>query len=286
MGTVTPDGEALVPVEPPAAEGPGYTELKGSQIYYVRHAANGPIRGKVLLAGPFAMERQNAYITWVRWARKLASHGFETLHFDYRGTAESTGNFEDMNLSDWIDDIHAMTTFLGQDNDSVPVVLCGLRVGALLAAEAFRRGLGDALLMWAPPHGGSKALVEVLRRRLATDYMEGTGGKRKTRKEYVADMESGRNIMVEGYSWTRRLWTDAGQIDLALPGPDEKRPWRVVAINGKPPRSVPAEHAHNVRIQRPPFWNHTPYVLADVDDLFKTSLEFLNESFERPSETS
>ncbi|NOZ01886.1 MAG: hypothetical protein GXP54_08365 [Deltaproteobacteria bacterium] len=255
-------------------EEPGYIELDGLQLYYVRHVPEGKVRGRVLMAGPLGLERQNAYITIVRWARLLASSGFQTMRFDYRCTAESTGRFEDARMSDWMKDVGIFAEILSKDATG-PLVLCGLRIGALVTAGAFARGTGDAMLLWDPPDGGRKALLEVLRRRLASDYAEGTGGPRKTREEYVADLESGATVTVEGYDWTPGFWEDAGRMELDLPEKDDARPWKALYLNRKPPKTMPAEHTALIKLARPPFWGNPPRAVPDTGDLFDVSLEFI-----------
>jgi hypothetical protein len=217
----------------------GYLAHSGEQMYYVLHPPVGRRLGQVLLAGPFASERPHTYISWVRWARFLARFGFEALRFDYRGVSESTGRFEDMGLASWVEDVHACARVLRERGDGCPLVLHGHRMGALLAANAFEVGLGDALLLWSPPASGREMLRETLRRRLATDLALDSKAKRKTREEYIAELEAGKLVEVEGFLWSRKLWHSARDITLSLPegesayavGGTESRPVKVVHLD-------------------------------------------------------
>lgn len=62
----------------------GYFEVPGAHLYTVLHEVKDPI-ARVLLVGPFASERHNSYIPWVRWARFLAARNIEVLRYDHRG---------------------------------------------------------------------------------------------------------------------------------------------------------------------------------------------------------
>ena len=68
----------------------GYFKVSGAYLYTVLHEVPDPL-ARVLLVGPFASERHNSYLPWVRWARYLAAKRIEVLRYDYRGIGESTG---------------------------------------------------------------------------------------------------------------------------------------------------------------------------------------------------
>jgi pimeloyl-ACP methyl ester carboxylesterase len=231
------------------------------------------------------LERQTSHITWVRWARALAGAGFQTLRFDFRGTGESTGLFRDFTFTDWLQDITDAFERLHVD-DGRPTILCGLRIGALMAARAFSTGIGHGLLAWDPPDGGEAALMELLRRRLATDFMEGTLGQRATREEYVDALLSGEVVTVEGYDWTRRLWQEAIGLPLAVPPPDDPRPWTLVSMGRRQrvPPGVAPEHNAWIPMEGAPFWFHAPTVLADTNALFSHGLDFVREACTRHME--
>jgi alpha/beta superfamily hydrolase len=219
---------------PEAAE---YLDWAGERLYCVRHVVERP-RGQVLLAGPFASERGNSYIPWVRWARFLASHGFQAVRFDYREVGESSGEFEDMSFADWSEDIQRAAEWIRANFPSGPLVLHGIGLGGLLAAGILRKGIGDALLLWSAPECGTDLLREGITRQLAVAYGQQTQGPRRTYADFIAELEAGKIIEVEGYRWSKRLWQDASAFRLA--GADSSgcqkttafgKPWKHVTLN-------------------------------------------------------
>lgn len=211
---VLPPSAAIRPVEETA----GYLSVGRDQLYYVVHHAVGVEAApapRVLLVGPFASDRSHIYVSWVRWARHLASAGFEAVRFDPRGSGESTGQQTDMSFATWVEDVSSCISWL-DSNGRAPLALHGFGGGALVANKAFRAGMGDALLLWAPPASGREMLMALLRRRLAADLALGfspPGG----RDHYVARLEGGESIEVDGFEWSPRLWADAADFTLSLP---------------------------------------------------------------------
>lgn len=202
-------------------ERPGYFKVPGAHLYTVLHEASDPV-ARVLLAGPFASERQNSYGPWVRWARYLAARRFEVLRFDYRGIGESTGIFEEMSFDDWREDIRLLAEWLNRRSPDAPLILHGLEIGALLAGDAFQSGLGDALLLWSPPATANQALRTTLLRWVGLEQLLRYTDQRKTGADRIRELEEGSPVEVEGYSWSSQLWRDSFQFELPPGMSDEE----------------------------------------------------------------
>ena len=186
----------------------GYLALPGAHLYTVLHQALHPV-ARVLLAGPFASERLASYLPWVRWARYLADTGFEVLRSDHRGIGESEGVFEAITFQQWNDDLRNVAEWYSQRSPNLPLILHGLGIGALYAAHLFQQGTGNALLMWSPPESANQALRSILLRSVGLGQMLQSGAGRKSASHYIAELEQGSSIEVEGYLWSAQLWQES-----------------------------------------------------------------------------
>jgi pimeloyl-ACP methyl ester carboxylesterase len=214
----------------------GYFPVSGAHLYTVLHEVKDPV-ARVLLVGPFASERHNSYLPWVRWARSLAADHIEVLRYDYRGIGESTGVFEQMTFADWSDDVRLLAAWLINRSPNVPLILHGLGLGAVLAGRAFDEGIGDGLLLWSPPANANQALRATLIRWVGLEQIFKFGDERKSASEYIRQLEQGAPLDVDGYRWQPKLWNDSFQFTLpaafqseATAAEASKRPVKLVKL--------------------------------------------------------
>jgi pimeloyl-ACP methyl ester carboxylesterase len=128
--------------------------------YAVLHPAEG-LRG-VVICGPLGDESLNAYRAQVFLAERLAEAGFPTLRISYYGTGDSGGEEDEAGLfRAWLDSIAAAARWLRSTLGTTSVTLCGLRIGAALAACAADE-LDDveSLILLSPVVNGRRFLRE------------------------------------------------------------------------------------------------------------------------------
>jgi len=190
-----------------------YFPVPGAHLYTVLHQVRDPV-ARVLLVGAFASERHFSYSPWVRWARYLAARQIEVLRYDYRGLGESTGIFEEMSFDTWSEDVQLLAKWFVGSSSSVPLLLHGLEIGAILAGRSFHEGTGDALLLWSPPANANQALRSSLLHWAGLGQLNDSPENRKTASEYIQQLEQGSLIEVQGYQWSSRLWRDSFHFNL------------------------------------------------------------------------
>ena len=128
----------------------------------------------VVLCQPFGREAMWVHKGWRVFAEALADSGAPTLRFDYAGTGDSAGESEDgEQIERWLRSIRSAIAYLKESTGVTQVVLCGLRLGATLAALVAAEEEVDQLVLLAPVLSGRQYLREL--RLLQQNWLE-TGG--------------------------------------------------------------------------------------------------------------
>ena len=112
-------------------------ENQGQRIYGMIHRPDGagPHPGVMLLHG-FTGTRVEPHRIFVKLAREAAARGFVALRFDFRGSGESEGRFQDMTVSGEVDDAVRALDLLEGHVDVHPqrIGVLGLSLGGAVAA--------------------------------------------------------------------------------------------------------------------------------------------------------
>jgi len=117
----------------------------------------------VVLCNPFGYEALSAYRGWRDLADALAARGMAALRFDYPGTGDSGGNEEDpLRWRAWLDSIKSAVGVLREQSGVSRITLCGLRLGATLAAIAAEELGGVDNLVLLMPLVSGKAYIREL----------------------------------------------------------------------------------------------------------------------------
>ena len=153
---------------------PFFLEAPARKLYCIAHRPHTSVspRGNVLYVPPFAEEMHKSRRMAAQEARHLAQRGITVLILDLHGCGDSSGDFVDASWDTWLEDIRLGTEWLRAQAPG-PVVLWGLRLGALLALEAaqYLRDVITALIMWQPVISGDEYLSEILRIKAAGDIL-------------------------------------------------------------------------------------------------------------------
>jgi alpha-beta hydrolase superfamily lysophospholipase len=108
---------------------------------------------------PLGREASNALPAVQVACAQAAAAGLVALRFDYDGTGDSAGRLSDPDrVSAWLDSVHRAVG-LARTLCPGPVILVGVRTGALLATASCERGTTvDGLVLWDPSLSGRRFL--------------------------------------------------------------------------------------------------------------------------------
>lgn len=266
-------------------ETPFYIEDGGARLFAVLHRPEQErARAAFVFCHPFAEEKLWAHRVFVSFARELAGRGHPVLRFDYRGYGDSEGEFADFRLEDHVADIDRARAWLRAElGEATPIGLLGLRLGASLACLAHRKvPVQGPLILWDPVLDGADFIQEFLRSHLSTQLAI-WGEVRENRERLVERLMAGEKVNVEGYDVTRALYQSLSALSLgesveALPADS-----LVVQIGRtRRPRSQPGAFAQQtgaaLRLAvEEPFWREIKRFYYRADDLFDTTLSWLEE---------
>ena len=151
-----------------------------------------------LYVPPFGDEMNKSRRMAALQARALAAAGGSVALLDLRGTGDSAGDHAEATWDGWRDDVVQAFTWLSRRCDG-PVLLWGLRLGALLAADLVdkRRLLPAGMLLWQPVASGRGFFNQFLRLASLRQRMEGESAATDVpapRKELRRGLDRGRGV--------------------------------------------------------------------------------------------
>lgn len=125
--------------------------------------AGAKCRGGVVHIPAFGEEMNKSRRMVALQAAQLAADGWLVLQIDLLGTGDSSGDLADAGWDSWLTDVQLAVDWLRSQGVG-EVWLWGLRLGALLAAEANQLfGLRCGLLLWQPVVSGKQHLQQFFR---------------------------------------------------------------------------------------------------------------------------
>ena len=237
-----------------------------------RRAFRPPWPAVALFHG-FTGSRTEARFLFVSFSRLLARHGIASTRFDFMGSGESDGEFQDMTLSGEIADAGVILDWLGRVRgvDRRRIMLLGLSAGGTVAGclAGDRRAQVRGLVLWAPAGEISERIrerAEALRQAAAPsgpsapDPMD-YGGLR-VGQGYLTDAAQVQ-VLRRSSAYAGPVLVAFGTSDPVVP-PEVAR--RYAELYGPRARLVPIQGA-----------GHVFESAAWREELFRHSLEFIRE---------
>jgi len=188
---------------------PVFLDGERGRIFALHFCPGDSPRAHLVFLPPFCEEMNRCRHLVADQANRFAIAGYSCLILDPYGTGDSEGELAHATWAGWRSD--AMTAVQWcQRKYSVPFIVWGLRLGALLALDLANTYAGHfmKLLLWQPVTNGKTYFTQVLRARIA--YLAGNELPPETTEEMRLSLQQGKTLEVAGYVLGGQL---AGEID-------------------------------------------------------------------------
>ncbi len=150
-------------------EKPIIFESEGKKLFGVVHLVEGEKGPGVILFHGFTGHKAESHFIFTRLARLLCKNGISVLRFDFMGSGDSEGNFEDMALHTEMKDgenaVKYFKKFKKIDKERIGVL--GLSMGAVTAVYTALKLNTKSLCLWSP-----LAYPSIITRRLTKKIKE------------------------------------------------------------------------------------------------------------------
>ena len=167
------------------------------------------ISGAVLMLLPFVEERKGSLPLLLQIARKLYRNNVASLIFDWRGSGDSSGEFENIDPADFNTDIKTALTWLKKNTGEVPITALGIRLSASFLLQLNNPDVENLVLI--SPASGDEFIRQLLQRRMVND-MVAYGKAIESRASLLEKLKSGKSVDLDGYifsasfySWTEKI---------------------------------------------------------------------------------
>jgi esterase/lipase len=209
---------------------PVFIKNMGEKISGVIHVPDETPAPAVVFCHGFTGHRIEDHRLFVHAARRMSREGFVAVRFDFRGSGESDGEFENMTVSSEISDLNAVLSFLVNRNELLKdrIAVVGLSLGGVISIlTSAQNPLVKAVCTWSSP-----AELRSLSNNVEKSF--GMDVKNLFETNY-ADLPS-------GYRVGKNFFIDALKYDV-LDSCAKISPRPMLIIHGSEDPVVPVQHA-------------------------------------------
>ena len=248
---------------------------ENDSLFGVLHLPENEIKCGLAVCAPFGEEAKSAYRAFYEFADMAASRGLLTFRFDYFGTGNSAGGFEEFCPERARLDIPAAIELL-RANGAQDLGLLGLGIGGSLACEVAAEQKLDALVLWQPVVSGEQFHKLNIKRQLVRQML--THGKAK------GAATAGELIDLDGYPLRKSTAGQLKQLDLLRC--TNLQAERVLLVQISHSQTLAADLKAFAEACSPPpetavvvcepFWQRIGFV--DCGEVYEKTLEWLEEN--------
>lgn len=184
----------------------------GRRFMTVSFSPVGECKGYIFFVPPFGEEMNRCRSLVANQARCFAELGYTCTVLDLYGTGDSEGELCEASLELWFSNIQTAIEQCAV-NQSLPVVLWGLRLGALIAMDFSSQSsiAFHDMLLWQPVISGKRYVSQILRQRIAAQV--GNHQQPETTKQIRQRIGEGQHVEVSGYTIGEPLIGDIEAIE-------------------------------------------------------------------------
>jgi exosortase A-associated hydrolase 2 len=184
---------------------PGFFQASAGALFGFQVTPVEQPRALALYLPPHGEEMNRCRTLMADQARALAAKGIACTVLDYYGTGDSEGAFSAATWDIWQADIASVITQLQQRHGPLPVMLAGLRLGALVALDFANRQPGGVtnLLLIQPVSNGNTYITQLLRQRMA--YLMSNELPVESTQELRDRINRGEALEIGGYLFGSEL---------------------------------------------------------------------------------
>lgn len=261
-----------------------YFDSYGNRLFGVLHTPDVEFSHQnktgLIFCSPFGEERGFTQRLMVEWANVLCQKGYYVLRFDYRGYGDSDGLFEEYTIEDHLLDLGKAIDEYYRRVGAPLTGLCGIRLGASIAALGAKRFAPHAaLILWEPIVNGDKYADLLLRGAMAKE-MANYGTKPRNREQLKQCLANGEKVIIEGHPLTDDIYRSIVDIDLLSLEHELNGPVQIVQFdkttNQKPRAELVQLKSHLSKaadvafeaVKLPALWTQTKQYIVKPADLF------------------
>jgi uncharacterized protein len=128
-----------------------FPNTRGKLLRGMIHRPAGAGMPGVIFFHGFTGDRMESHWIFIKCARALAQEGIASLRFDFFGSGESEGTYDQATLQSEIADARAAVRFMQRQKGIDPgrLGLCGLSLGGCVAACVAPASKAKALVLWS-----------------------------------------------------------------------------------------------------------------------------------------
>lgn len=193
---------------------PRFLGEPGEKFFTLQFQCEGKPKAHIVFIPPFVEEMNRCRSLVATQARMFAQAGYYCTLIDFYGTGDSEGVLRDASLEIWRSNIRTTVDLL-QREDSCPLIVWGLRLGALIALDyAASSPVQPAhIILWQPVTSASLYITQVLRQRVASLMVRDLPAE--TTKEIRQRLDEGVDVEVAGYTLGGALLRDLEMLEMS-----------------------------------------------------------------------